>query len=224
MHHLYDPEVEEEIADSLDYVKKNYRKDGKAKSSYLELMRLRKELDVSSESYLKKLYLTLIDWGMDARGAKLAQEEIFIESVQSHSDSFKKLVNFKIESVTSSEFENSLAILGELFRHLELVATSKPPLVTFAKTMHFLVPELLVPMDRTYTMCFFFGSTTLNYKMHRFDTYAALFREFYDFSHNHPELKGYLDDDWNYSVPKIMDSIIIGYLNRNSLNCNKKKR
>ncbi len=224
-HHLSDPEIEKTIPASLDYVEKYYKVNEEAKYHYFRLMQFRKKVsDIFSSEYLKEIYLTLIDWGMNSRVAKLADENTFISSVQSYSHLIEKLRDLRIESLSVSELEDSLSIIDKLFRCMELVAEGKPPLVTFSKTMHFLIPDLFTPMDRTYTMCFFFGSTTLNNKMYRVDTFKSLFMEFYEYSHNNYSLNNYLGDGWNGSIPKIMDNIIIGYLSTNNLKCDKRNK
>jgi hypothetical protein len=224
-HRLSDPEIEKTIPASLDYVEKYYRVKEAAKYHYFRLMQFRKEVsDIFSSEYLKEVYLTLIAWGMNSRGAKLADENTFISTIQSYSDSIEKLRYLRIESLSNSELENSLSIIGKLFRCMELVAEGKPPLVTFSKTMHFLIPDLFTPIDRTYTMCFFFGSTTLNNKMYRVDTFKSLFREFYEYSHKNYGLRVYIGDGWNGSIPKIMDNILIGYLSINNLKCAKRNK
>lgn len=80
--------------------------------------------------------------------------------------------------------------------------------------MHFLLPELLVPMDRTYTLGYFLGRTNLNGGLEsQFQLYEEIYLEFVSFAAGHPELSKYLDNYWNQNIPKIMDNIIIGHHN-----------
>ena len=50
--------------------------------------------------------------------------------------------------------DKAIIILTGLFEKLNLVKT-KSPLVTFSKTLHFFLPNLVVPIDRRYTCDFF---------------------------------------------------------------------
>jgi hypothetical protein len=44
---------------------------------------------------------------------------------------------------------------GKLFKKLKLVKQGKPKLVTFSKTLHFIAPNFILPIDRDKTFGFF---------------------------------------------------------------------
>lgn len=108
------------------------------------------------------------------------------------------------------KFEELLKKLRKLFDLLELTAPEKPKLVTFSKALHFMVPDLVVPMDNTYTLEFFFRSSAVDPRS--FDPFEAALREFRSFSLAHPELAGFVDQLSNPNIPKILDNIIIGWI------------
>jgi len=47
-----------------------------------------------------------------------------------------------------------------------------------------------------------------------FELYKSIYLEFIEFSREHPELSKYLNNDWNQTIPKIMDNIIIEHFKR----------
>lgn len=160
------------------------------------------------KEYIQLVYTTLIAWGMNSRGAKLRQYEDFENSIIKNQGTIKKLAIHKIESSRIENIEEELKIL---FRELNLVKREKPRLVTFSKTMHFYLPELIVPIDRTYTLPFFHVSWKSD-NTKQFELLCIIENIFMDFAEkNIVELKTYKDSRWNQNIPKIIDSIIIGY-------------
>ena len=93
---------------------------------------------------------------------------------------------------------------------------SKSKIVGVSKTLHFLLPKLFPPMDRRYTMNFFYGHFNYyNNPSKEFKSFSILLREFYKIIQ-----KLYLtskDVDslmWNTTVPKLVDNAIIGFLSK----------
>jgi hypothetical protein len=95
---------------------------------------------------------------------------------------------------------------------LNLVATGKPILVTASKTLHFFMPNLIVPIDRKYTLNFFNGNESVPTKIEKqFQVFIKIQREFSLFSATH-DLTAYKDERWNLTIPKVMDNMIIGFM------------
>jgi hypothetical protein len=69
--------------------------------------------------------------------------------------------------------------------------------------MHFILPDLVMPMDRQNILTFFFGNT--NESGSHFLKILCYSREIAQ----KIELCQFLDKEWNISVPKIIDSSII---------------
>jgi len=155
------------------------------------------------------VYVTLSAWNMNSRGAKLQDFEVLKKSIIKSKKTFHDL-----SAYTLKDMNNQIAreLLEKLFNNLYLVAEGKPPLVTFSKTMHFFLPDLIGPIDRTYTMRFFYNNTnvpsSITNQFKRFMDieieYCNLAKEF--------KLSKYKDKVWNRTIPKIVDNMIIGYL------------
>ncbi len=113
---------------------------------------------------MELVYTTLISWNMNGRGAKLNDFDLFKETIRNNKSKINSLMNYKIEKLNEKEKADVLRISEELFNNLELVGKSwtgnkiKSKLVTFSKTLHFLIPDLFVPIDRRYTLDFFYDN------------------------------------------------------------------
>ena len=96
-----------------------------------------------------------------------------------------------------------------------ILVKTKSPLVTFAKTMHFFLPNLVVPIDRRYTCNFFkvYPNRKKGFEkeMQLLD-FINLQKAFMMFSKSF-NLSLYVDpySVWNLNIPKVIDNMIIGH-------------
>ena len=201
---------------ALKEVKINYRPYDPGNYLYRKIC---KENDINrkfEDKFIELIYVTLSAWNMNSRGAKLSDFEEFKSSIKTNKKWIIDLSEYKIEKIREMEFKNIIKILERLFNDLKLVGRNKnnkekPRLVTFSKTMHFLLPNLIMPIDRKYTLNFFYNNTSINPKLHlQFQKFSDIFKECSNFAFK-SELDSKLDSNWNQNVPKIIDNIIIGY-------------
>lgn len=106
--------------------------------------------------------------------------------------------------------------LKTLFFNLDLTET-KSKIVTFSKTLHFLLPELIVPIDRKYTLDFFYSNKQIPTDKNKnkncekqFRIFEELFNKFIERSDIY-NLNKYLDKIWHVAPTKVIDNAIIGY-------------
>jgi len=207
-----------EIKKCIEEVKTNYRPYDPGNYLYKQLLKTKQIKDKFTDKYIELIYTTLSAWNMNSRGAKLANFDVFLKTLQSNKHKIIPLSKFKLHNLDNPE--EILAKLHELFDCLELVGTnhngdSKPLLVTFSKTMHFLLPDLIVPIDRSYTLKFFYNNTLVpKLRSKQFNKFMQLFKLFLEYASTHSELKSKIDKNWNQNIPKIIDNIIIGYVRR----------
>lgn len=146
---------------------------------------------------------------MNQRGAKLSEFDTFRESILSEKQNIQRLQNLKLEKIKESEVNELISEFQVLFQNLELVAEAKPKLVTYSKALHFLLPNLIPPMDRKYTLMFYFNNTNLSkLEKSQFNDFKNIFQDFYNFSQS-AKLSLLTDNLWNKNIPKIIDNIII---------------
>jgi len=209
---------------ALKEVKINYRPYDPGNYLYREIC---KEKDINrkfEDKFIELIYVTLSAWNMNSRGAKLSDFEDFKDSLKINKNQVLNLSKYRMEKIQEIEFEMLTKILEHLFNNLKLVGKNKnnnekPRLVTFSKTMHFLLPDLIMPIDRKYTLKFFYNNVSINPKLNlQFQKFLHIFKECSNFALK-SKLNLKLDDNWNQNVPKIIDNIIIGY---SKINNNKK--
>ncbi len=194
---------------SLTIVKREYRPYDPG--NYLYNLLLNNNKNIFSDKYLELIYTTLISWNMNSRGAKLKNINSFKKSILKNRKiiSNLKIYTFNDLNKHSKEIFIQLEIL---YNNLEL-CIQKSKIVTFSKTMHFLLPKLCIPIDRKYTLRFFYNSTNINYNT-QFKRYKQINKYFLEIYNQH-NLKQYLDIGkiiWNTTIPKILDNIVIGYM------------
>lgn len=161
-----------------------------------------------SDEFIELVYATLCAWNMNSRAAELTEFEDFKKSILENKELFDYFKEYNLSNFT--EISN-LKKLQDLFTKLKL-CKQNAKLVTHSKTMHFFLPDLFVPIDRTYTVQFFRGYTTnlgsLNEQIGLFLQYHVQFSNFA----KEKDLKKYIDDKWNKTIPKVIDNAIIGFL------------
>ena len=196
------------IKNSLQVTKLKYRP--LDPGSYLyDLILKYKYKNKFTEDFIKLVYVTLSAWNMNSRGAKLNDYKVFKSSIIKNKKYFDILQKEKIHHLNR---EQNIEALSMLFNKIRLVYLDKPPLVTFSKTMHFFLPDLIVPIDRKYTLNYFYKNITIpkdNDK--QFKMFIEIQEEYSLFANEH-DLSKYIDSIWNRNIPKIMDNMVIGYL------------
>lgn len=200
-----------------------YRRYDPGQYIYNLLLEKRKSIDVFSDEYLELVYTTLIAWNMNGRGAKLNDFNLFKETIRKNKDKINSLKNYKIETLNEKVKIEVLKTSEELFHDLDLVGKSwtgnkiKSKLVTFSKTLHFLIPDLFVPIDRKYTLDFFYDDKivpTHTNILKNNELQLKVFNELYNLFCQIAKvynLKEYTDNRGNTNIPKVIDNSIIGY-------------
>jgi hypothetical protein len=163
-----------------------------------------------TDENLELIYTTLISWNLNSRRAKLEDINIFKKSILNNKDIIKDLKMYEFRDLNTN-FNEIFEKLQILYSNLKL-NKNKTKLVTFSKTMHFLLPNLCIPIDRKYTLNFFYNNTYLNSKK-EFEIYTQINKLFLKIYNTH-DLSVYLENGmiiWNTTIPKILDNIVIGY-------------
>ncbi len=114
-----------------------------------------------SERHIEMVYATLVAWGMHRSGkggAKMPDYQDFKRSVVENKETLCELKNIRIECIRSERsFEKILKKLEELcFKEGGLYASkTKARVVSSSKALAHILPNLVPPIDREYTACFF---------------------------------------------------------------------
>jgi hypothetical protein len=116
------------------------------------------ELDV----FYELVYATLTSWGLHRMGkrvaAKLTEFPTCRATVREFLGRVEDLRGVSICDLDGAEVPAMTKRLGVLVEEPGITA-ARAPLVANTKTLHFLLPDLVPPVDRRYTCRFFFGTT-----------------------------------------------------------------
>ena len=159
------------------------------------------------------MYVTLEAWNMNSRGAQLSDFDKFKKSITDNKTLLSDLEEYNIRDINYA-FDK----LETLYNNLDLVKT-KSKLVTFTKTLQFILPELVVPIDRKYTLNFY-SINPNRLDQGPFGIFKSIHSDFCNFintaDYNREILSRRIiktpdELTWLTSETKIIDNIIIGY-------------
>jgi hypothetical protein len=184
---------------------------------YKKTMRLRKisslcKLFDEPDRYIELMYATLVAWDMNSQSAKMSYFDDFKANILKNEEFLLQLEPFKLEKLTAENFEDVNKLLINTYTNMHLMRT-KGRLVSNSKALHFLLPDLVMPMDRRNTLRFFMGNT------YEYDTNRSLvdFLKIFGYSKEIAQkidLSQYLDDEWHQSIPKVIDNAILSLRNQ----------
>ncbi len=169
---------------------------------------------IKNDDFCRKLYDTLEAWNMNQRGAILNEFEIVKESIRQHEPYLIDLYKNKLDSISSLEDKNGQKIIRDLefvFCHLEIMK-SKRRIVGVSKAMHFLLPDLVMPIDNTYTMPCFYRTNKYNEKAEKeFQTFLDIFTKTHRIVKNLKLTRNDVDGEKrNTSILELLDNATIG--------------
>lgn len=157
---------------------------------------------ISSDYNLEIIYATLVAWDMNSRGAKMKYFNEFKENIVSLEKSFREIWGQKIENIKDSG--SFLSFIGDIYEKLH-VMKGKDRFVSNSKLLHFIFPNLLMPMDRSNTLVYFYKHTNESK-----EKYLDLIKWSYDMAMiDGIRWSGFFDDGWNSTIPKILDNAVI---------------
>lgn len=180
----------------------------------IDRRRLYEDLETlfDDELFFEYLYATLTSWGlhrMGKRKTKLVDFDVFIRSIQAQKSIIIPLQNKNILSISKEELHNVVEKLWEILENIK-ASISAVKLVANSKTLHHILPELIPPIDRQYTLRFFRNSKELKHD-------EQIFREIYPHFHyiglkNKSVIQPLIGTGFHTSVTKLIDNALVGYV------------
>ena len=156
---------------------------------------------LANNACIQAIYDTLVAWGMNSRAAKIKNYVAFRSALQGNTSAFQT-VETAARAFTSTNRGGVLQSMSTLYNSLALMQTSGR-LVSNAKCLHFVFPDVCLPMDRVNTLQKLYGST------HESPT---RFLEVLEFCHDilagiqNPQQ--YVNGPWNTCPTKLVDYAI----------------
>lgn len=165
-----------------------------------------------SEKHLEYIYATLASWGMHrmgSKGAKMPEYKVFKESILSKEEKLRKWKNLRIETISQKDFDELLNNLTDVCFSIK-ASTSKSQIVSGSKTLAHILPNLVCPIDRQYTLNFFNLKPNSNNEQRIFQYVMKSMYEFFQCKDNMKKIKC-SSKPFFRSYPKIYDNLIIAF-------------
>lgn len=190
------------------------------------------ETSFLSNRHIEMIYATLASWGMHRMGdpentkAKLVEFDVFKSSIESQRKRLQEFIHLRFESCNINQYEEYLDNLQELYFALK-VSIANATLVAHSKTLAHILPNLIPPIDRQYTIRFFTQNNknffTKSGKYRLINLPDGIDAQFKDFKKYSCMIKALFDRcdrrifeidkrSFNTSYPKIMDNLIMAFV------------
>jgi len=169
------------------------------------------------ELYLEFIYATLASWGMHRMGqggSKMQSFDIFKNSITKIRKQIESARRINYQSINNQGWE----IIKEIFCNIKIMA-SGTSIVGNSKVMAHLIPNLIPPIDREYTLRFLKSNTSIKNGM---DVEFNLMREIIEcffilIAKNTVFIKkanNWIGNQakypWDTSILKVVDNLVIG--------------
>lgn len=167
--------------------------------------------------YFEYVYSTLACWGMHRmdKNTRMANFDKFKSSILENQ---KDIIALSKENLVDADLEKLKPALNRIFSSLNVMSRDEAPkFVANTKVMHFLLPDLIPPMDKGHIFYFFYGGINDKgkKKLPQIKDEDLLF---WDILLRFKEIAKDLNlnskdrlNSWDTSIPKLIDNAIIGY-------------
>jgi len=214
----YHDKVREILSNAENYHGAYYKAETfQGPSLYFHERALATRHDPTSLTHLEYVYATLASWGMHRMGkggSKMRSFAVFSQSIQKLKGRISEAQRFDFREIS----EINWAVLKEIFYGVKVMA-SGTSLVGNSKVMHHMLPNVIPPIDREYTLSFLRGNTTIRNGLEtewlimkeiisKFFIPVASDTTFY--SKAEQWTKRNEDYPWDTSVLKVVDNLVIG--------------
>lgn len=168
------------------------------------------------DEFFDLLYGTLTAWGLHRMGpgnTKLREIDEIRRSFQQQAHQLGKLAGLRITSVAVKDAPSVARAVWSVLTRLR-VSIAEVQIVANSKALHHVLPDLVPPIDREYTLNFFYDRNMLSIRE------ADAFVEIYVLFHriataNASEIMTRVGRQWHTSETKVVDNAIIGYMLEN---------
>lgn len=162
---------------------------------------------IQDPTFLSLLRKTLRAWGIGSRGSRLVSEEEFAHRMAARAQQLQELADLSIDDLELDRRE-LIDVVWALIRDLGVVE-NKAKIVAGSKTLHHLLPDLVVPIDGRWTGAFFgWPATYLTTRQEQ--TFAETYGSYIDIARA-TEPQQFVGHGWRTSRTKVLDNAAIGY-------------
>lgn len=186
-------------------------------SLYFHLRALETRESEEITKHLEYVYATLSAWGMHRMGtggSKMQTFNLFKRSIEQLHDKIKKAQDYDFRKIDDNKWND----LKEIFKNINIMA-SNTRIVGNSKVMHHMIPNIVPPIDREYTLRFLRGNTNITNDMeHEWQLMRDIIEDFFIPVASNVAFQAKATDwmtrqndyPWDTSILKIVDNLIIG--------------
>jgi len=186
----------------------------------------KRALSVEYEKWQEKIemiYAALVSWGMHrmgSNGPKMQSFDSFEKSMATARLKIIELQHSAPQRISPSDWET----LEQLFKEIK-VMSSGTTIVGNSKVLAHVIPNLVAPVDRKYSVKYLFGSDTFqNCLEGEWQLMCKILSEFYYPIASDPKFqdkaKCWMADEvnfsWDTSILKLVDNLVIGAMLKNN--------
>lgn len=214
----YEERVKDILVNAAKYHAAFYKADTfRGPSLYFHQRALATHLEPWSSVHLEYVYATLSAWGMHRMGkggSKMQSFDTFCRSIEPLRSQLVEAQQYDLREMCDHKWKQ----LEEIFCSINVMA-SGTSLVGNSKVMHHMLPNIVPPIDREYTLWYLRGHTTIkNDLAYEWDLMKCIISDFFIpiASDNDFQLKAATwlskvnEYPWDTSSLKIVDNLIIG--------------
>lgn len=164
---------------------------------------------VQDPEFVASLRRTLLAWGIGRRASRLVPEDDFADALRSAQPAIADLEALTIETLNTAD-----DVAEQLWATIEAlgVVTNQAKLVAGTKTLHHLLPDLVVPMDREWTGTFFqLHLPEWQDAASQRRIYLMTFGQFAHIARLVRPQRFVTGDRWRTGPAKILDNALIGF-------------
>jgi len=163
---------------------------------------------VNDPRFVTSLYSTLRAWGLGRRGSKLVSEDAFGEALTTAVPKLESLETLRIDGDLPADCAEQLwRVISSLG-----VVENRAKLVAGTKTLHHLLPDLVVPMDQEWTGKFFqLHGPEWQAPDDQRRTFRRVYRDFIRIADQVRPEQYVTGQGWRTSLTKILDNALIGF-------------
>jgi len=166
-----------------------------------------------SDELFEMIYATLASWGMHRMGrgnTKLRNLDEIKASVRKHASEIKALQNLYLTQINRTEIAQVTRDVWRLLSNLT-ISIAEAKIVANSKVLHHVLPNLIPPIDRTYTFNFFYNRNMLT--IDEEEAFGEMFLRIHRIAlENKDTLSHLVGTGWNTSETKVIDNAIVGYV------------
>lgn len=214
----YQDKTRDALANAVEYHQAYYKAETfRGPSLYFHLRALETRGSPRDVTHIEYVYATLASWGMHRMGrggSKMQSFDTFRQSIESLHDMISEAQRFDFREME----ERKWTVLKNIFQRIKVMA-SGTSLVGNSKVMHHMIPNIVPPIDREYTLQYLRGNTNIQNDLAReWQIMRGIIQDFFipvacdrELGYKASQWMANKDEfPWDTSILKVVDNLVIG--------------